>query len=80
MLTFLIAVAIGLVIWRTSMWMIRVLTTPPPEIDPSDVVEVAQDFRCNVCGAEVTLRMLNVEEPKPPRHCREDMVPVAPIE
>ena len=80
MLKILIAVALGLVIWKTSLWVIRVLSTPPPELDPTDVFEVDQDFRCTICGAEVTLRMLNTEEPKPPRHCREEMVPIAPIE
>jgi len=79
-LKILIAVALGVVIWKASLWVIRVLSTPPPELDPTDVVEVDQDFRCTICGTEVTLRMLNTEEPTPPRHCREEMVPVAPIE
>jgi hypothetical protein len=72
----IIALALGLVIWRGSLAVIRMLSTPPPEIDPDDVVEVDQDYRCTVCGAELTMKAVNVVEDKPPRHCREDMVPV----
>ena len=72
----LVAVLIGYVIWKVSIALIRMLSTPPPEIDPADVTEVDQDYRCTVCGAELTMRMVNVVEDKPPRHCREDMEPV----
>lgn len=73
----LIAVALGAAIWIVSMKVLRMLATPPPEVDPEDVVEVAdQDFRCSVCGTEVTLRVANVTETSPPRHCREEMDPV----
>ncbi|HUO46300.1 MAG TPA: hypothetical protein VM470_05660 [Acidimicrobiia bacterium] len=77
--TILIALAIGYLVWRLSMGAIRMVSTPPPEIDPEDVVDVDQDFRCSVCGAEVTLRVANVTEMKPPRHCREDMDPVGAV-
>ncbi len=75
-LDIVIAVLIGLVIWRTSMAVIRMLSTPPPELDPSDVMEVAQDYKCSVCGAELTMRAVNIQEDKAPRHCREEMDPV----
>lgn len=75
-LTIGIAVVIGVVIWKGSTALIRMIATPPEEIDPEDVVAVDQDYRCSVCGAEVTLRVANVTEMKPPRHCREDMDPV----
>lgn len=72
-----IALAIGVTIWVVSMKALRILATPPPEIDPEDVVEVEdQDYRCSVCGTEVTLRVANVTETSAPRHCREEMVPV----
>ena len=71
-----LAVILGLVIWRVSIFFIRILSTPPPEIDPGDVRPVDQDYRCTVCGAELTMRVMNVREEKPPRHCREEMVPV----
>jgi hypothetical protein len=76
LLDVLIAFGIFLVIWRVSLWIIRLLATPPPEVDPEDVVPVDQDYRCSVCGTEVTLRMVNVQESSPPKHCREEMVPV----
>ncbi len=72
-----IAVAIGLVIWRVALAVIRVLSTPPPEVDPADVVAVDQDYRCTVCGAELTMKAVNVLDDDPPRHCREEMVPVS---
>lgn len=73
----LIAIAIGLAIWWTSMRLLRIMSMPPSEIDPADVVEVDdQDFRCSVCGTEVTLRVVNTAEMTPPKHCREEMVAV----
>lgn len=77
-LNVIIAVAIGYAIWRVSIATLRMLATPPPEIDPDDIVETEQKFRCSVCGTEVTMTVANVVELKAPRHCREDMdeVPV----
>ncbi len=75
-LNILLALAMGLAIWVIAVVLIRMLSTTPPEIDPADVVVTDQDYRCTVCGAELTMRMVNVAEDKAPRHCREDMVPV----
>ncbi|HEX6219719.1 MAG TPA: hypothetical protein VF115_01355 [Acidimicrobiia bacterium] len=75
-LDILIALAFGAVIWRGSVAVIRMLSTPPPEVDPEDVVAVDQDYKCTVCGAELTMRAVNPAEDKPPKHCREEMVPV----
>jgi len=72
----LIAVVIGLIIWRVSMRVVNMLSAPPPELDPSDVVEVDQGYKCSVCGAELTMKAVNIQEDKPPRHCREEMDPV----
>ncbi len=47
---------------------------PPEEPDPDDVKPVNLRFRCQVCGAEVTMTAAHDDEPDPPRHCREDMV------
>jgi hypothetical protein len=52
------------------------LSSQPEELDPEDIVMVDQDYKCTVCGAEVTMKAVNPAEDKPPRHCREDMVPV----
>jgi hypothetical protein len=71
-----LALALGYAIWRLSIVLIRMMSTPPPEIDPEDVKEVDQDYRCTVCGAELTMKAVNVNDEAAPRHCREDMVPV----
>lgn len=71
-----IAVALGWGIWRISLATIRLLATPPPAIDPDDVVETRQDYKCTVCGAELTMTAHNVRETTAPKHCREEMVPV----
>ena len=72
-----IAFGLGALIWLVSMRVLRMLSTPPPEVDPEDVVEVEdQDYRCSVCGTEVTLRVANVMATSPPKHCREEMVAV----
>jgi hypothetical protein len=52
------------------------LSTPPDEVDPTDIVSVDQDYKCTVCGAELTMRAVNPAEDKPPKHCREEMIPV----
>lgn len=71
-----VAVVLGLVIWRVSIALVRMLSAQPPEIDPDDVVVADQDYRCTICGAELTMRMVNVAEDRAPRHCREEMVAV----
>lgn len=73
----LLAVLLGYFIWRVSLALIRMLSTPPPEVDPANVVEVDQDYRCSICGAELTMKSVNPDEDKPPKHCREEMVPVS---
>ena len=73
-LTWVIAIAIGVVIWRVSIYFLRMLSTPPDDVDPDDVSETLQHYRCSVCGAEVTMTMANNVEVSNPRHCREDMV------
>ena len=71
-----LALALGYLIWRGSLAVIRMLSTPPPEVDPEDVVTVDQGYRCTVCGAELTMTAVNLADDRPPRHCREDMIPV----
>ena len=76
-LQILIAIAMGLVILRIGWWAVRVLATPQPdEPDPDDLVEVAIDYRCEICGMRLTVTHSQGEEIKPPRHCREEMEPV----
>ena len=72
----LLALLLGYVIWRLFIGVIRMLSTPPPEVDPEDIVNTDQDYKCTVCGAELTMKAVNVAEDRAPRHCREDMVAV----
>ena len=71
-----LALIIGYAIWRLAITLIRIMSTPPPEVDPEDLMEVDQDYKCTVCGAELTMKAVNVQDDAVPRHCREDMVPV----
>lgn len=75
-LNIVLAVIGGLIIWIVCVAVIKMLSTPPPEVDPTDVVEVDQDYHCSVCGAELTLKAVNPNEATPPKHCREEMIPV----
>ena len=75
-LNVVIAIVIGLLIWKVATWMVMMLSTPPPEVDPEDVVDVEQDYRCTICGTEVTMTVQNEAEATPPKHCREEMIPV----
>lgn len=72
----LIAVAMAVAIWWLSMAVLRMLATPPPEVDPEDVVTARQDYRCSVCGTELTVTVASVTETAAPRHCREEMTAV----
>jgi hypothetical protein len=71
-----IAVLLGYVIWRVSIAMIRMMSVVPDEVDPDDIRPVDQDYKCTVCGAELTMKAMNIQDDAAPRHCREDMVPV----
>lgn len=75
-LDLLLALVMGLLIWRVSLAVIRMLSSPPTEVDPGDIVRVDLDYKCSVCGAEVTMRAVNPAEDTPPKHCREEMDPV----
>ena len=57
-----------------GVWAVRLLAHPvPPEPDEADLVEVAVDYRCTVCGMRLTVTQVQGEETSPPRHCREEM-------
>ena len=69
----LVAVLLFVVIWRVSVFFLRMLATPPPEPDPDDTEDVLQHFRCSTCGTEVTMTVASNTEVDAPRHCREEM-------
>lgn len=71
------ALAVGTTVYVIGASMLaKFKTPPPPEPDPADVRPVHLRFRCTVCGAEVTMTAASGGDPEPPRHCREEMVPV----
>ena len=54
---------------------------PPPDPSEAELEDVDYRYRCIVCGAQVVLYAApEGEEPAPPRHCREPMQLVTPVE
>ena len=72
----LIALFIGIVIFRFLRNSISSLASIPPELDTDDVVEISQSFICNKCGTELTINRQSVGANEPPKHCKEAMEPV----
>jgi glycerol-3-phosphate dehydrogenase len=70
---YLIALLIGYLVFRFLSNSISSLASTPPEIDPEDVLETLQDFRCNICGTELTIKLQSVVANDPPKHCKEEM-------
>jgi hypothetical protein len=71
-----------LVIYLIGAGTLRKFKVPPPaEPDPDLVIPVDLRFRCIVCGTEVTMTSTQADiDIEAPRHCREDMVLVTPVE
>ncbi len=72
----LIALFIGFIIFRFLKNSIGSLANTPPEIDPTDVLETSQVFICNSCGTELTVNFQSVVVNEPPKHCKEEMIPI----
>jgi hypothetical protein len=67
-----LTVAVTLYVIGASM-LRKFHVAPPAEPDPDDIKPVNLQYRCIVCGAEVTMTAAQ-DDPEAPRHCREDMV------
>ncbi len=73
---YLIALFIGVVVFRFLRNSISSLAIIPPELDTEDVVEISQSFICNKCGTELTVNRQSVVANEPPKHCKETMEPL----
>ena len=77
----IIAIAIGLVILRVGLAMLRMfaqtVAEPPP---PGELRKVKLAYRCDICGTEVRMTAALDQDPEPPRHCLEDMTLVTPVD
>ena len=73
---YVIALFIGVVIFRFLRNSISSLASIPPELDTDDVVEISQPFRCNKCGTELTINRQSVVVNEPPKHCEDLMEPL----
>ena len=72
--------AIGFVLWKSGIGLLRSFTTPMPPPPPSgEMRKVNVRYRCSVCGLEIKLTLAPDDDPPPPRHCLEDMEIVAPL-
>ncbi len=75
MVQLVVAIILGVAIFATALWMIRLLSIPAPsEPDPEDVHDVEFDFKCTVCGLRLTVTAAQDGEIAAPKHCREEMV------
>ena len=73
---YLIAIFIGMFIFRFLRNSISSLASIPPEIDTEDVVEISQSFMCNKCGTQLTVNRQSVVANEPPKHCKDEMQPL----
>ena len=77
----LIAVMIAYAVLRLGLAMLRNLARPLPEPPEAGTLrKVKIEFRCSICGSEVRMTVAPDEDPEPPRHCRDEMDLVTPIE
>ena len=73
---YLIAIFIGVMIFRFLRNSISSLASIPPELDIEDVVEISQSFMCNKCGTQLTVNRQSVVANEPPKHCKDEMQPL----
>ncbi len=73
---YLIAIFIGVMIFRFLRNSISSLASIPPELDTEDVVEISQSFVCNKCGTQLTVNRQSVVANEPPKHCKDEMQPL----
>ncbi len=81
---FAVALVAAIVLYLMGAALVRNFSSaeaPPDEPDVSTLEDVDYRFRCVVCGAQVVMyASQGGEMPDPPRHCREPMALMAPID
>jgi hypothetical protein len=79
-----IAFAAAIVLYLIGAALVRNMSAmqpPPDEPDEATLEDVDYRYRCIVCGAQLVLYSAQSGEvPEAPRHCREPMVLMAPID
>ena len=73
----LIAVLVAVLLYLFAVRLVRGMMRPgpPDEPDIATLRPVELHYRCQICGAEVTMTAApGDEEPDAPRHCKDDMV------
>lgn len=79
----LVALGVAVGIYLIGAKLVGNFSNSEPPPDPSEVPleDVDYRYRCIVCGAQAVLYAApEGEVPEPPRHCREPMVLVTPVE
>jgi hypothetical protein len=77
----LLAIAVGYLILRIGLAMLRMFATPVAEPPPpGELRRVKLNYRCEICGTEVRMTAALDQDPDPPRHCMEDMTLVTPVD
>jgi hypothetical protein len=80
----MVAIGAALVLYLLGAALVRNFARaepPPDEPDLDRLRDVDYRYQCVVCGAQAVLYASpDGEVPEPPRHCREDMALVAPVD
>ena len=81
---FVVALGAAVVLYLIGAALVRNFSSiepPDDEPDVSTLEDVDYRYRCIVCGAQVVMyTSQSGEVPDPPRHCREPMALMAPID
>lgn len=79
-----IALVAAVVLYLVGAALVRNFSAAEPpdeEPDPANLEDVDYRYRCIVCGAQLVLYAApGGEVPQAPRHCREPMVLMTPID
>jgi hypothetical protein len=83
-LRIVIALGAAVVLYLIGAAMVRNFARaepPPDEPDVTELEDVDYRYRCIVCGAQAVVYVApHGDVPEPPRHCREPMALITPVE